>query len=45
MEYSLKRVHTGKDLAISSTILLAGIGLLFVNKGLGNCIGICGMLM
>lgn len=45
MEYSLKRVHTGKDLAISSTILLAGIGLFFVNKGLGICIGICGVLM
>ena len=45
MEYSLKRVHTGKDLAISATILLAGIGLFFVNKGLGICIGICGVLM
>lgn len=45
MEYRLKRVHTGKDLAISATILLAGIGLFFVNKGLGICIGICGVLM
>ena len=45
MEYSLKRDHTGKDVAISATILLAGIGLFFVNKGLGICIGICGVLM
>ena len=45
MEYNFKMVHTGKDLAISTTVLLAGIGLLFLNKGLGICIGICGLLM
>lgn len=45
MEYNFKRVHTGKDLAISTIILLAGIGLFFVSKGLGICIAICGLLM
>ena len=45
MAYNFKMVHTGKDLAISTTVLLAGIGLLFLNKGLGICIGICGLLM
>ncbi len=45
MEYNFKKVHTGKDLAISSIVLLAGIGLFFVNKGLGICIGICGLFM
>lgn len=45
MEYNFKKVHTGKDLAISTIVLLAGVGLFFVNKGLGICIGICGLLM
>ena len=38
-------IHTGKDLAISSMVLLAGVGLFFVNMGLGICIGICGLSM
>ena len=45
MEIKLKKVHTAKDLAISATILAAGIGLYFVNAGLGGVIGICGLLM
>ena len=45
MEYNFKKVHTGKDLAISTLVLLAGAGLFFVNKGLGICIGICGLFM
>lgn len=45
MEYDFKKVHTSKDLAISTIVLLAGVGLFFVNKGLGICIAICGLLM
>ena len=45
MEYNFKKVHTGKDLAISTIVLIAGAGLFFVNKGLGICIGICGLFM
>ena len=45
MDINFKKVHTGKDLVISSIVLLAGIGLFFVNKGLGICIAICGLLM
>lgn len=45
MEYNFKKVHTVKDLAISTTVLLAGIGLFFVNQGLGICIGACGIFM
>ena len=45
MQINFKKVHTGKDITISSIILLAGIGLFFVNKGLGICIAVCGLLM
>ena len=45
MEIKINKVHTAKDLAISATILAAGIGLYFVNAGLGGVIGICGLLM
>ena len=45
MEYNFKKVHTEKDLIISTIVLLAGIGLFFVNKGLGICIAICGLGM
>jgi len=45
MEIKLKKVHTAKDLAISAVILAAGIGLFFVNAGLGVVIGACGLLM
>ena len=43
MEYNFKKVHTGKDLAISILVLLAGTGLYFLNPGLGICIGTCGL--
>ena len=45
MEYKFKKVHTGKDLAISGIIIAAGIGLYFLNAGLGCVIGVCGLLM
>ena len=45
MEYNFKKVHTGKDLAISTIVILAGTGLFFVNKGLGICMAVCGLLM
>lgn len=45
MECNFKKVHTGKDLAISTIVFLAGAGLFFVNKGLGICIAICGLAM
>lgn len=45
MKINFKKVHTGKDITISSITLLAGIGLFFVNKGLGVCIAVCGLLM
>lgn len=45
MEIKLKKVHSTKDLIISAIILAAGIGLCFVNAGLGGVIAICGLLM
>ena len=45
MEYNFKKVHTGKDLAISSIVLLSGIGLFFVNNGLGIITAVCGVAM
>ena len=45
MEYNFKKVHTSKDLTISTIVLLAGIGLFFINKGIGICIAICGLFM
>ena len=45
MEIKFKSVHTVKDLVISAIILAAGIGLYFVNAGLGVVIAICGLLM
>ena len=45
MEINFNKVHTAKDLAISTIILIAGIGLFFVNKGLGTTITVCGLAM
>lgn len=45
MDYYFKKVHTGKDLAISTLVLIAGIGLFFVNKGLGILVAVCGIAM
>ena len=45
MEIKFKKVHTAKDLIISAIVLAAGIGLYFVNAGLGAVIAVCGLLM
>lgn len=45
MEYNFKKVHTVKDLTISTIICFAAIGLFFVNKELGFCTGVCGIFM
>ncbi len=45
MEIKLKKVHTVKDLVISAIVLVAGIGLYFVNAGLGVTIAACGLLL
>ena len=45
MEIIFKKVHTGKDLAVSGIIIAAGIGLYFLNAGLGIFLGVCGLLM
>lgn len=45
MENQFKKVHTAKDLVISALVLAAGIGLYFVNAGLGILLGVCGLLM
>lgn len=45
MEIKFKKVHTAKDLIISSAVLLAGIGLYFANAGLGGVTAVCGLLM
>ena len=45
MEYKFKKVHTRKDLAISTIVFLAAIGLFFINKSLGFCTGTCSILM
>lgn len=45
MEYNFKKVHTGKDLAISTIVFLAAICLFFVNKELGICTEICSIFM
>lgn len=45
MENQFKKVHTAKDLIISTLVLAAGVGLYFVNAGLGVFIGVCGILM
>ena len=45
MEIKFKSVHTVKDLVISAIILAAGIGLFFINQGLGAMICVCAALM
>lgn len=45
MEIKFKRVHTSKGLAISAVVLLAGVGLYFVNAALGFIFIACGALM
>ena len=45
METIFKSVHTTKDLAISGSILIAGICLLFINAGLGVLFTVLGLAM
>ena len=45
MDIKFKKVHTVKDLTISIIMVAAGVGLYFVNAGLGILIGVCGLLM
>lgn len=45
MEITFKKVHTGKDLIISAIVLVAGIGLYFLNAGLGVVTAACGALL
>ena len=45
MEIKFKKVHTAKDLIISTLVIAAGVGLYFVNEGLGFVIGVCGLLL
>ena len=45
MEINFKKVHTAKDLSISTIVLLTGFGLFFINKGLGICIAVFGLFM
>lgn len=45
MEIKLKKVHTAKDLLISVVTVAAGIGLYFVNAGLGITLAVCGLLL
>ena len=45
MEIKFKKVHTAKDLIISILVIAAGVGLYFVNAGLGGVIGVCGLLL
>ena len=45
MENTFKTVHTIKDLIISIIVVLAGVGLLFVNVPLGIFVMVCGDLM
>ena len=44
MENKFKKVHALKDLIISGLILVAGIGLFFVSKGLGIAVALCSLL-
>ena len=43
MEIIIKKVHAPKDLIISSIILIAGIALFFVSKGVGCFLLVCGI--
>ncbi len=45
MEIKLKKVHTVKDLVISAVVMAAGIGLCFINSGLGATLAVCALLM
>lgn len=45
MDIHFKKVYTAKDLVISAITLAAGIGLYFVNAGIGIVVAVCGLLL
>ncbi|MBQ9819629.1 MAG: hypothetical protein IJM60_05050 [Bacteroidales bacterium] len=45
MEIHFKKVYTAKDLVISAITLAAGIGLYFINAGIGIVVAVCGLLL
>ena len=45
MEITLRKVHTNKDIIISSSVIIAGFCLFFLNKGLGIFIALIGIFM
>ena len=45
MEMKFNKVHTNKDITISTVVLLAGAGLFFISKALGIFIAVCALLM
>ena len=45
MDNKINKVHTIMDLCISGVFIVAGIGLFFVNKGVGALLFICGFLL
>ncbi len=45
MKTEFKKVHTFKDLIISSLVLLAGVGLFFISKGGGIAVMLCGAVL
>ena len=44
MENKFKKIHASKDLIISGCIILAGIALFFIQKAMGICVVMCGLL-
>lgn len=45
MDIKLKRVHTISDLSISTALLVAGVGLFFLNSYLGVFVGVSAVCM
>ena len=44
MEIKLKRVHAGKDLAVSCSLAAAGAACMFLNRPLGAFLILCGLM-
>lgn len=45
MEIKFKNIHTVKDLTVSLVIIAAGVGLFFLNKGIGVVIAAFGLIL
>ena len=45
MDNKINKVHTITDICISVIILAVGIGLFFVNKGVGALLIVCGVML